>query len=160
VLATLRAIFPEIGSFTQRDRSAETLSPLFDGPPADATPVRLAPFATLSTAAAAPPVSLPDDAQPLDHAEINGLRIAGGLRNRVGKVPKTKVLAEISKIETKGQARAYMRDVDSMISAKTARSRIIRGRKARKITPKAQAARSPGKRPKTAKSTRGKRKSR
>jgi hypothetical protein len=89
-----------------------------------------------------------DDAQPLDHAEVSGLRIAGGLRHRVGNVPKQRVLAEISGIKTKGQARAYMRGVDAMINARTAGTRVGPGRGSNKAKPGAKPRAGPVKRAK------------
>lgn len=146
VLATLRAVFPEIGSFTQRDLAASTLSHLFDGAPANAAPLQLAPFAPVPAAAVAPGAPMADDTEPMEHAEISGLRIAAGIRYRVGKVPRKTVLAEISGIKTKGQARAYMRDVDAMIRARDAGPRISPGPKASKTRPGAKPGRSPAKR--------------
>ncbi len=123
ILATLRDIFPQLGQlgpFTMRDRMAASLAPLFSGPAASLTPTAL-PSVGLRVNAPEPQLVVSDDAEPLEHAEISGLRIAGSLHHRLGRVPKSKVLAEISAIKTKGEARAYFRRIDVLVQAKTAR---------------------------------------
>jgi phospholipase C len=135
-LATLNRLFPQVGTFTSRDRAAAALDGLFAGP-ADPSPIAppppaYPPAAPLALAAAAgqgspgappsPPgaarIALPDDAQPLEHPEVVGLKIAGKLHHEVLGTPKDAVLSEIRSKRTKGDARDYMRKIHAALAAR------------------------------------------
>jgi phospholipase C len=125
ILATLRAIFPQVGSFTGRDQAAADLSALFPAAaPAAAAPFTLAqPAAALvqgaaasfsrAVAASAPP----DDGDPVEGAENAAMRVAARIHAKLAKVPRAAIGARLATVRTKGEARAYLREVDALVKA-------------------------------------------
>ncbi|HEY3755869.1 MAG TPA: alkaline phosphatase family protein [Opitutaceae bacterium] len=114
MLATLAEVFPELGalgSFTMRDRLANSLSHLFAGPAAAARPpVALVEHARPAAALAPPPAV---DHGPLGHAEVAGLRIAAALHYRLLKGKRHDISARLNAIANKGEARAYVQQVEA-----------------------------------------------
>ena len=139
VLATLRARFPEIGWFTERDRLANDLAHLFTLSPAtartDAPLILAAPAGAVPKAAAPSALAglVDDDAEPPGHAEAAFVQVAAHWQARVGKAKFTAVRKRVVVVHTKGSARDYLREVSSLLAAKgTRRVRPAARRRRRK----------------------------
>jgi phospholipase C len=127
VLATLRARFPEIGWFTERDRLANDLSHLFTLSPAtartDAPRTLKAPpgLLTAPVTPAAMEALVDDEAEPTGHAEAAFVQVAAHWSARVGKAKSAAVRNRVAVVHTKGSARDYLREVATVLRAKEAR---------------------------------------
>jgi phospholipase C len=132
VLATLREWFQlqyltDIGFFTERDKVANDLSPLFSLPaprtdapltlPAAASSgVVLPPAQTILAASDADFANFPQANQPVQSTQAGFLQVA--LKHHLQAVPKAghpAILQRVKAINTVGQAKQYMRDVKNLL---------------------------------------------
>ncbi|HUJ42552.1 MAG TPA: alkaline phosphatase family protein [Opitutaceae bacterium] len=145
VLATLRALFPEIGWFTERDRLANDLSHLFTLSPATArtdAPLTLAApagSAPMAVAPAAMAAAVDDDAEPPGHAEAAFVQVAAHWHARIGKAKPAALRKRVAAVHTKGNARDYLREVSALLRQKEARKAPAAARRRKRKRAKAGA---------------------
>lgn len=145
ILATLRARFPDLGFFTQRDRLANDLSHLFllAQPRTDA-PMTLPAAAVSDVAPSAAPsikgapdaafLTYPGASQRVESTQVGFLHVA--LKHHLqlaARKEKPAIVRRVSRIQTKGEAKLYLRDVKALMDAKkitrrraTKRSKSVR----------------------------------